>query len=203
MSTVSRALSVSALALMVMLGAMPAGAAPPPTPSPVIPSPKSSPKVSAKTPAPKTVAPKSSQSPSNVGAGFSFSDWQVSTGQLDTNWASGAFTTPGHIVLTRPGTSIEADRANGNFKSHTAVLTGGVILHDQNGVLTGFAGQGPSHVPATLTCDNLNIDGTAKTYVATGNVHFMQGGRAVKADRAVMNGLTHDIHLYGNVQLTQ
>lgn len=195
--------TLAAAVVIAMFSGMPAVAAAPPTASPVIPSPKSTPKPSAKTPAPKTVAPKSSQPPGSVGAGFSFSDWQVSTGQLDTNWASGAFSTPGHIVLTRPGTSIEADRANGNFKSHTAVLTGGVVLHDQNGVLTGFAGQGPSHVPATLTCDNLNIDGTAKTYVATGNVHFMQGGRAVKADRAVMNGLTHDIHLYGNVQLTQ
>jgi len=81
------------------------------------------------------------------GAGFSFSDWQVSTGQLDANWASGSFTTPGHIVLTRPGSSIEADHANGNFKTHQATLNGNVVLHDSNGVLTGFAGQGASRVP--------------------------------------------------------
>ena len=137
------------------------------------------------------------------GAGFSFSDWQVSTGQLDTNWSSGTFNTPGHIVLTRPGSSIEADHATGNFKTHQATLTGSVVLHDNNGVLTGFAGQGPSHVPATLTCQNLYIDGPSKTYVATGNVFFSQGGRSVRADRAVMNGGTHDIHLYGHVQLNQ
>ena len=137
------------------------------------------------------------------GAGFSFSDWQVSTGQLDANWATGAFSTPGHIVLTRTGSSIEADHANGNFKSHQATLNGNVVLHDSNGVLTGFAGQGPSRVPATLTCDNLNIDGGTKTYIATGNVHFTQGGRTMCAGRAVMNGLTHEIHLYDHVQLTQ
>ena len=137
------------------------------------------------------------------GAGFSFSDWQVATGQLDANWASGNFTTPGHIVLTRPGSSIEADHASGNFKTHQATLNGNVVLHDSNGVLTGFAGQGASRVPSTLTCDNLDIDGTTKTYVATGNVHFTQGGRSVRAGRAVMNGITHDIHLYDHVQLTQ
>ncbi|MFN2448298.1 MAG: hypothetical protein ABR508_00700 [Candidatus Baltobacteraceae bacterium] len=138
-----------------------------------------------------------------AGAGFSFSDWQVSTGQLDTNWSTGAFSTPGHIVLTRPGSSIEANRATGNFKSHQTTLTGSVVLHDMNGVLTGFAGQGASHAAATLTCENLDIDGLTKTYVATGNVYFSQGGRSVRADRAVMNGATHDIHLFGHVQLNQ
>ena len=138
-----------------------------------------------------------------MGAGFSFSDWQISTGQLEANWSTGAFTTPGHIVLTRPGSSIEADHASGNWKQHSAVLNGNVVLHDSNGVLTGFAGTGPSHVPSVLTCDNLNIDGTTKTYVATGSVHFTQGGRSVTADRAVMNGATHEINLFGNVKLIQ
>jgi lipopolysaccharide assembly outer membrane protein LptD (OstA) len=137
------------------------------------------------------------------GAGFSFSDWHVTTGELNANWENGNFTTPGRIVLTRPGSDIQADHATGNFKRHQATLTGNVVLHDNNGVLTNFAGQTGRPQPATLTCDNLNIDGTTKTYVATGNVHFTQGGSEVRADRAVMNGLTHDIHLYGNVQLQQ
>ncbi len=138
-----------------------------------------------------------------AGAGFSFSDWHVATGQLDANWQTGSFTTPGRIVLTRPGSDIQADRATGNWKSRHATLTGHVVLHDSNGVLTNFAGQVGSKAPATLTCDNLTIDGTTKTYVATGNVHFTQGGSSAQSDRAVMNGITHDIHLYGNVQLTQ
>ena len=138
-----------------------------------------------------------------TGAGFSFSDWHVTTGELNANWDSGNFTTPGRIVLTRPGSDIQADHATGNFKTHQATLTGNVVLHDNNGVLTNFAGQTGRPQPATLTCDNLNIDGTSKTYVATGKVHFSQGGSEVHADRAVMNGLTHDIHLYGHVQLQQ
>lgn len=135
--------------------------------------------------------------------GFGLSDWHVATGQLDANWQTGAFSTPGKITLTRPGSDISADRANGNFKTHSALLTGNVVLHDNNGVLTNFAGQTGSKAPATLTCDNLNIDGVSKTYVATGNVHFIQGGSDVHADRAVMNGITHDLHLYGHVQLQQ
>lgn len=147
-------------------------------------------------------APKPAPSPRSA-VGFGFSDWNVKTGQLDSNWQTGAFTAPGHIVLTRPGSEIDADRANGNFKTHSAILTGSVVLHDNNGVLTNFAGQPGSKAPATLTCDNLTIDGTSKTYVAIGHVHFVQGGHDVRADRAVMNGLTHDLHLYGNVQLQQ
>lgn len=141
--------------------------------------------------------------PQGRAVGFGLSDWHVKTGQLDANWQTGAFSTPGHIELIRPGSDISADRAVGNWKSHSATLTGNVVLHDTNGVLTNFAGQNGSHAPATLTCDNLKIDGVSKTYVATGNVHFIQGGSDVRADRAVMNGVTHDLHLYGNVQLQQ
>lgn len=142
--------------------------------------------------------------PAQGGAvGFGLSDWHVVTGQLDANWQTGVFSTPGKIELTRPGSNITADRATGNWKTHSAVLTGNVVLHDNNGVLTNFAGQAGKHAPATLTCDNLNIDGVTKTYIATGNVHFLQGGSDVRADRAVMNGVTHDLHLYGHVQLQQ
>lgn len=141
--------------------------------------------------------------PQGRAVGFGLSDWHVATGQLDANWQTGAFSTPGRIELTRPGSDISADRATGNWKTHSATLTGNVVLHDNNGVLTNFAGQSGSHAPATLTCANLTIDGVSKTYVATGNVHFIQGGSDVRADRAVMNGITHDLHLYGNVQLQQ
>lgn len=158
--------------------------------------------------APPPAQPKAAPSPApGGGAGFSFSDWHVSTAQLDTNWQSGNFNAPEHIVLTRPGSDIQADRAVGNFKQHHATLNGHVLLHDNNGVLTNFAGQTGSKQPATLICDNLAIDGATKTYVATGNVHFTQGASRVDADRAIMNGLTHDIHLYGSpnhpVQLSQ
>lgn len=139
-----------------------------------------------------------------AGTGFSFEDWHVATDQLDTNWQTGVFNAPDRITLTRVGSDISADRANGNFKQHQATLIGNVVLHDSNGVLTNFAGQtSGSHQPATLTCDSLNIQGATKTYVATGNVHFRQGSSEVRATRAVMDGITHEIHLSGNVQLTQ
>lgn len=145
-------------------------------------------------------APAPVQSP---GTGFSFADWHFATTQLDANWQTGLFNAPVHVTLTRPGSDINADRANGNFKTHQALLTGHVVVHDTNGILTNFAGQQGSRAPATLTCDNLNIDGTKKTYTATGNVHYIQGSSEVRAERAVMDGITHEIHLSGNVQLTQ
>lgn len=143
-------------------------------------------------------APKPARAP-----GFNFADWHVNTAQFDFNWQTGAFSAPTHITLTRPGSEIQADRAMGNQKGRQATLTGHVVLHDSSGALTSVGGQTGSHAPATLTCDNLAIDGNSKTYTATGNVHFLQAGSEVRADRAVMNGITHDIHLYGNVQLQQ
>jgi len=136
--------------------------------------------------------------------GFTFSDWQVSTAQFDYNWQSGAFNAPSHITLTRPGSQIDAEHASGNSKTKQALLTGSVVLHDSSGVLTNFAGPSMgSHKSATLTCDTLQIDGVAKQYTATGSVHFTQGASTVSADRAIMNGFTHDLHLYGHVHLTQ
>jgi lipopolysaccharide assembly outer membrane protein LptD (OstA) len=140
--------------------------------------------------------------PPRPAAGFNFSDWQVSTGELDWNYQSGAFSTPGHVHLTRTGSDIQADRANGNTKTKQAYLSGHVSLHDNNGVLTNFGGASKSK-PATLTCDNLQIDGVTKIYTATGSVHFTQGGSYVTADRAIMNGFSHDLHLYGHVTLHQ
>jgi lipopolysaccharide assembly outer membrane protein LptD (OstA) len=139
--------------------------------------------------------------PAPSAPGFEFSDWHVQTTQeFDYNWESGSFNSPGHILLTRPGSSISADHATGNEKQHQATLNGNVVIHDNNGVLTNFAGHTGPPSPATLTCDTLTIDGTTKTYVATGNVHFVQAGRTITADRAVMNGITHDLHLYGSPQ---
>src|SRR5579883_2564294 len=173
------------------------------TPSPV-------PRKSAAPHGPRATAPPrvtplgAAPQPLGNGAGFSFQDWHVQTNQLDANWQSGSFNAPVHITLTRPGSDISADRMVGNFKQHQATLTGHVVLHDTNGVLTNFAGEARgSHEPAMLTCDTLNIQGSTKQYIATGNVYFKQGGSEVRAGRAVMDGITHEIHLYDNVQLTQ
>lgn len=138
------------------------------------------------------------------GAGFNFSDWQVNTGEFQWNYQTGAFSTPVRITLVRPGSQISADRANGNTKTKQALLTGNVQLHDQNGVLTNFAGATVhGNKPATLTCDSLQIDGVGKIYTAVGHVHFTQGTSFATADRAIMNGLTHDLHLFGHVTLHQ
>src|SRR5207253_10084524 len=102
------------------------------------------------------------------------------TGELDTNYLTGAFSTPGHVRLDRPGNEIQADHANGNWKSKQALLSGNVWLRDQNGTLTNFSsGSVSGHKPATLTCDSLQTDGVAKIYTAVGHVHFVQGTSTV------------------------
>lgn len=138
----------------------------------------------------------------NGAAGFNFGDWQVNTGEFVFNYQSGTFNAPSPIVLTRPGNEIRANRGSGNYKTKQATLSGNVWLRDQTGALTGLAGA-HGNQPATLTCDTLQIDGVSKIYTAMSNVHFTQGSSYVTADRAVMNGITHDLHLYGHVILHQ
>jgi lipopolysaccharide export system protein LptC len=133
-------------------------------------------------------------------ASLGFGGWQINTGEVDTNWQTGAFSAPVPVLLTRPGSKIQASRATGNFKSKQAVLSGNVRVYDQSGTLTNFAS---NRKPSSLTCDSLQVDGISKIYVATGSVHFTQGSSWANADRAVMNGNTHDLHLYGHVSLHQ
>ncbi len=133
-------------------------------------------------------------------ASLGLGGWQINTGEVDTNWQTGAFSAPVPVLLTRPGSKIQANRASGNFKSKQAVLSGNVRVYDQSGTLTNFASNGK---PSSLTCDALQVDGISKIYVATGSVHFSQGASWANADRAVMNGNSHDLHLYGHVSIHQ
>lgn len=135
-------------------------------------------------------------------AGFNFGEWQISTSEVNLNWDSGEFSVPSHLTLTRPGSDINADRASGNEKQKFATLYGRVVLHDARGGIAGIAGRG-SHAPATLTCDQLQMDGNSKIYTAIGTVHFSQGGSQAYSDRAVLNGITHQLQLHGHVHLIQ
>lgn len=139
------------------------------------------------------------------GTGFTFGDWNVRTQEFDYNFDTGAFSAPSHITLTRVGSEISADRASGNQKQRVATLYGHVVMHDSSGIIGGFAapGKNGARVPATLTCDQLQVDGNAKVYVAVGHVHFVQGSSQAYADRAVLNGVTHQLELHGNVHLVQ
>ncbi len=55
--------------------------------------------------------------------------------------------------------------------------------------------------PSTLTCDKLDIDGTRKTYVANGHVHFTQASRDATADHGTLDDVSNELHLYGNVHI--
>ena len=140
--------------------------------------------------------------PRGQAAGFNFGDWNVNTSEFSLNYETGNFSSPSLLTLTRPGNEVRADRGTGNYKTKQATLTGHVWLHDRSGTLTNFAGAG-GNKPATLTCDTLQIDGISKIYTAIGRVHFTQGASFATADKAVMNGITHDLHLYGHVTLHQ
>ena len=45
------------------------------------------------------------------------------------------------------------------------------------------------------------MDLQPKIYTAKGHVHFVQGKRVANAEHAVLNDITHDLYLTGNVHL--
>ena len=131
-------------------------------------------------------------------AGFNFGEWQLSTSAFNYFFETGVFSAPNHLTLTRPGSDISADRADGNEKQKFATLYGNVVLHDSRGSFSGIAAGG-SRAPVTLTCNELQMDGASKIYTAIGAVHFAQGSSQAYADRAVLNGITHRLELHGHL----
>lgn len=170
--------SIAALTLIVALLA-----AAPPKPSPK-PSPASAPGASAK-----------------------IGQWNLVTDQLHANLATGAFSAPDHVTMTRAdGSVIQADRASGNYKQHQAKLIGNVSVHDASGTFGLKSAQGTqagSRGPATLTADELQLDDTTQLYDATGSVHYVQGDTTADAQTAHLNDATHVLDLAGRVHVVQ
>ncbi len=149
-------------------------------------------------------APKPSPSGA-AGTQFNVGIWTVKMTSVDVNFKTGDFATPNQVTMTREGGDITGDRANGNYKTKAATLYGHVVMHDSQGNFAGLASTNASsnRGPATLTADQVNIDGTAKVYTATGNVHYVQADTTVDAAKGVLNDGSHELDLKGNVRIVQ
>lgn len=147
-------------------------------------------------------APKASALPSSTLTNGEFS---VDTDETNYNLNNGDFDMPHHVHFTRPGTDVTGDRAHGNTRNDTITISGNVILHQTGAVNSLGAGaqKVTSEEPSTLTTDQLEVDGRSKTYVATGNVHWTQGDKKLSADHGVLNEVTHQLNLQGNVHIEQ
>ncbi|HYW55199.1 MAG TPA: LptA/OstA family protein [Dongiaceae bacterium] len=134
--------------------------------------------------------------------GLQTPDYRIETNETHWNFNTGEFTMPHRVRFFRPGTDAVGDKATGNSKLGTATLTGSVVVHDSgNATEAGdkaYSGSGP----ATLACDELQIDSKARLYTATGHVHFSQGTRSGTSDRAVLNRASGTLHLEGGVHLS-
>ncbi|HET9030010.1 MAG TPA: LPS export ABC transporter periplasmic protein LptC [Candidatus Aquilonibacter sp.] len=151
-------------------------------------------------------APKPSPSaPADNGTQFQVGVWTVHMTSVDVNFKSGDFSTPNKVTMNREGGDITGDRASGNYKSKDATLYGHVVMHDTQGNFAGLSSTKPSQSrgPSTLTADQVHIDGTAKVYTATGNVHYVQADTTVDAGKGVLNDGTHQLDLQGNVHIVQ
>jgi lipopolysaccharide assembly outer membrane protein LptD (OstA) len=172
---------------------------------------------SAQTPAPRprptqpaararSAAPSPNASASGAPASFDLGVWTVHASSIDANFKNGDFSTPAKVVMTRVGGDVSADRANGNYKKQVLYLKGHVVMHDTqgNGVnsLAGGDQSQPSG-PSTLTADQAQIDGEAKVYKATGNVHYVQADTVVDATSGTLNDMTHSLLLEGAVHIMQ
>jgi lipopolysaccharide assembly outer membrane protein LptD (OstA) len=129
-------------------------------------------------------------------------DYRIETNETHWNFDSGDFTMPHRVRFFRPGTDAVGDRANGNSKRGTVTLLGDVVVHDSGNANeagdAAYRGSGP----ATLTCDQLDVDSKAKLYTARGHVHFTQGAHTGTSDHAVLDRASGTLHLEGGVKLT-
>jgi|GEM_PF-438097 len=162
-------------------------------------SPRPPAKVAAQ-PRPSAPAPAAAPAGDN---GLQTPDYKIETSETHWNFNSGDFTMPHRVKFSRPGTDATSDRASGNSKNGTATLYGDVVVHD-SGNTPASMGKGAYNGsgPATLQCDQLDVDSKAKVYTATGHVRFSQGTRSGTADKAILNRATGQLHLEGDVHLS-
>ncbi|HUY41647.1 MAG TPA: LptA/OstA family protein [Candidatus Dormibacteraeota bacterium] len=151
------------------------------------------------------VAASPTPAPSAYSDSFAVGIWTVHTSSLDFNQKSGDFSVPTKLLMTRQGGDVEADRANGNYKTQIVTLYGDVTMHDQSGNFAGMASGSITHPsgPATLTADQIRIDGKTRVYVATGHVHYVQENTTVDAERGMLNDASHMLYLSGNARVAQ
>ena len=128
--------------------------------------------------------------------------YTISGQNLTWNQRSGDFSIPSEVKFTQPGTDVTGDKATGNSLKKSVKITGHVVLHNAKPVATlGITSKNASAEPQTLTSDELDVDGPAKTYVPIGNVHFTQGSKVVTADRGQLDQIKHVLDLSGNVHI--
>ncbi|MDQ2865151.1 MAG: LPS export ABC transporter periplasmic protein LptC [Candidatus Eremiobacteraeota bacterium] len=139
------------------------------------------------------------------GTTFNVGVWTVHMSSVDVGFKTGDFSTPNAVTMTREGGDINGDRANGNYKTRKMALYGHVVMHDSQGNFAGLSDTKPtnSRGPATLTADQVQIDGAAKIYTAIGNVHYVQADTTVDASKGTLNDGAHDLDLQGNVHIVQ
>jgi lipopolysaccharide assembly outer membrane protein LptD (OstA) len=135
-------------------------------------------------------------------AGVTTRDFRIETDQTNSNLNDGSFTMPHRVKFFRPGTDVVGDSAKGNYKAGTVTITGHVVLHDNGeSAEAQKAGAAPGGGPATLTCDQLDVDSKRKIYTATGNVVYTQGTRRATAQSGRLDQSAHTLDLSGNVRL--
>ncbi|HEY0476324.1 MAG TPA: LptA/OstA family protein [Kofleriaceae bacterium] len=133
--------------------------------------------------------------------GIETKDYKILTEVTNSNLNTGDFKMPRTVRFSRPGTDAVANSAQGNYKRGTATLTGNVVLHDSGNANEGGTTPYHGNGPATLTCDQLDVDSKAKVYIATGHVHFSQATQSGTADKAILNRANQMLHLEGSVRL--
>jgi lipopolysaccharide export system protein LptA len=156
-------------------------------------------------PSPRPTEAHPAQSTPASSAGATLNDagvYTISGQNLTWNQRSGDFTIPSDVKFTQPGTDVTGDHATGNSISKSVKITGHVVLHNAKPVSTvGITTKTASSEPQTLTSDELDVDGPAKSYLAIGNVKFTQGNKVVTAERGQLDQLKHLLTLNGNVHI--
>ena len=140
--------------------------------------------------------------PPSANAQLDTGSYTVEGEELNWNQRTGEFAIPKNVKFTQPGTDVTGDRAKGNSIQRNVTITGHVVLHNSKPVATlGIQAKNAPTEAQTLVTDQLQVDGPAKIYTATGNVKFTQGAKTVTADRGQLNQTNHLLELNGRVHI--
>lgn len=123
-------------------------------------------------------------------------------GGISPSAAPGPSASPaGRTHLHRPGTDVDGDVLTGSLASQVYVLKGNVTLHSDPKIDRDIADASESEELLTVTADEIDVDKLGLSYVAKGNVHFVQGSRSGSADLAMLDQQAHTLDLVGNASV--
>jgi lipopolysaccharide export system protein LptA len=120
------------------------------------------------------------------------------------NENTGVATSPGKLKVDEPDNTLTGNTGTAYYKTRDVKIRDSVVIEIRPRAKDRSAPKGSTRSnfkePVVINCQKVDYNWRTKIAEMTGNLIFKQKERTVTADRAVYNGKTETLTLFGNVE---